>query len=888
MRHPPFLSTITLLALALSHSLFGQDLVILGDDIVDPNALNFSSSAANFSQNVNGRTYQRHPMTTFKGYQYTTYYDQDRQVCVGRRKLPSGTWEVIRYPDYNITNNDSHNSTAIGICHLDGTIHLAFDHHADPLNYLVSTPGAASEPETVEWNSALFGSVSNQLGSVSVGSSFTYPTFFNAPNGNLMLYYRDGGSGNGDGMLQEYDGTTSQWTAGMGKIISKNGSYTGAVFTNSSSRNPYLNGISYGGNRLHVSWGWRESSNGSSNNHDLNYAYSDDHGRTWFNSAGSQIGTIGSGALSIDSPGLVVAAIPQNTGLSNQFTHYAFPDGSCHIMLSYHEAGTSTRRYHHHWRSASGTWHYSVLPLNGSRPKLVGEDNGNLFLAYASGNRLRIAKGSPHANQSHWNWSLIHTQSDSTEGGEGHIDTTRWELDNVLSVYGQEKANSDGAATPLHIRDYQVSTRAVQPIPFPETCGVSPSALQWTPGFNAIAHHVYLGTDPNAVQAASQTSTEFRGKFSSSSYLLPSPLAGATTYFWRIDEVDSSNNVREGRVWSFTTAATPPIEDGVLLSLSSDASIRDIPDVIDTDSNTTLLGTGGPSGARVDRCTVFVFQLPNLGVVESPFTHATLQFEYTDKDGNLEVCDLYGLGRRNSETVLAQDYYGQTRSLDPSDATFLQGGILDNSTSFGIITTSTAGESALGDYLNAQYDGGAGAGSYIFLRLNTAANSGGINRAKVTMSEGGSNSSGSDTRPQIQFGTTNTATEEEKWRYQHFGTIIPTGTADPLADPNQDGESNFLEFATGQDPHGTSLASTPLRLNPEQTTLIFEYPRSSAALADKLLFIVEWSENLLPDSWSTDGVAETFEADDPFVQLVNASLPTGRDGRRFVRLRITR
>ena len=61
--------------------------------------------------------------------------------------------------------------------------------------------------------------------------------------------------------------------------------------SNSSSRNPYLNGISYAGNRLHASWGWRESAGGSEFNHDLNYAYSDDHGRTWRNSAGTRIGT---------------------------------------------------------------------------------------------------------------------------------------------------------------------------------------------------------------------------------------------------------------------------------------------------------------------------------------------------------------------------------------------------------------------------------------------------------------------------------------------------------------------------------------------------------------------------------------------------------------------
>ncbi len=211
---------------------------MLASTEVDPSALNFSASAASFSQNVNGRTYQRPPLSTLNGYQYATYYDGNRRVCVARRKLPAGAWNVIRFTDYSITGNDSHNVVALGICAADGTIHLAFDHHADALNYRVSVPGVATNPDFVTWSASLFGPVTDNLGSLGKLSSVTYPTFFNTPNGNLMLYYRNGGSGSGDGMLQEYNGTTGQWTSGLGKFIARSGTYSGALSTNSTSRNP--------------------------------------------------------------------------------------------------------------------------------------------------------------------------------------------------------------------------------------------------------------------------------------------------------------------------------------------------------------------------------------------------------------------------------------------------------------------------------------------------------------------------------------------------------------------------------------------------------------------------------------------------------------------------
>jgi hypothetical protein len=188
---------------------------------------------------------------------------------------------------------------------------------------------------------------------------------------------------------------------------------------------------------------------------------------------------------------------------------------------------------------------------------------------------------------------------------------------------------------------------------------------------------------------------------------------------------------------------------GVLFSSSADAGVREDLTPAEQASPTTLLGAGGNS-PWVDRCTVYVFQLPDLGAAANPFTSASFSFNYSGKSGTLKNNDLYGLGWRNADTVLGTDYYGQSSTADPTDATRLQTNILTDSTPVGVITTSASGADSLLNYLNAQYASGAGAGKFVFLRLNTVEAKSGINRATLTMSEGGA-ASPTDTRPQIVF-----------------------------------------------------------------------------------------------------------------------------------------
>lgn len=442
---------------------------------VDREALTFAEGpATRFGNTVNGRTHQQEPLTSYRGWQYVTWFDADRKVCIGRRKLPVGRWEVIRFNDHRFKTNDSHNTAVLGICHGDGTIHMAFDHHASRLNYRISQPGAAHHPESVRWDASLFSGVLHTLGSVKPEKSVTYPRFFNAPNGNLMFYYRSVTSGNGDGMIEEYNGDRQDWTPGLGKFIARDiGSFKAGGKT-SRFRCPYLNSISYSGDRLHVSWIWRDRFEKTNvrNQHDLCHAYSDDHGRTWRNSDGTVIGRTGTTFIHLNSPGLVVAPIPVNTGLSNQNTHYAYPDGSIHIMLLHHAQGTSRTVYHHHWRTPEGTWKSEALPLTGHRPKLVGTEDRTLFLVYTRGDQLRIAMGIPNPERSAWKWSDIKLPDPHPCYGDALLDLERWNSESILSIYSQQPPEKlvrtkqtsalDGHPSPLHVADYRPHQRRIR------------------------------------------------------------------------------------------------------------------------------------------------------------------------------------------------------------------------------------------------------------------------------------------------------------------------------------------------------------------------------------------------------------------------------------------
>ena len=76
--------------------------------------------------------------------------------------------------------------------------------------------------------------------------------------------------------------------------------------------------------------------------------------------------------------------------------------------------------------------------------------------------------------------------------------------------------------------------------------------LTWEPGTDAVQHDIYLGTDYEAVASATTTSDQYVTRQSTTSY--DPQLEPKTMYFWRIDEITSTDDIILGQVWWFTTS----------------------------------------------------------------------------------------------------------------------------------------------------------------------------------------------------------------------------------------------------------------------------------------------------------------------------------------------
>lgn len=74
--------------------------------------------------------------------------------------------------------------------------------------------------------------------------------------------------------------------------------------------------------------------------------------------------------------------------------------------------------------------------------------------------------------------------------------------------------------------------------------------LSWTAGKNAQSHDVYIGTSYSDVFNADRNSKEFKGNQTATKYTLDDSYSSIPTYYWRVDEVNSSGTVK-GAVYSF-------------------------------------------------------------------------------------------------------------------------------------------------------------------------------------------------------------------------------------------------------------------------------------------------------------------------------------------------
>src|SRR5690606_36312328 len=130
---------------------------------------------------VNAVVFRKNSLVTHKDTQYIAYYNPQAQLVLGKRAVQQENWQ-LKTTNFRGNVADAHNSISIMVDG-DGFLHVAWDHHNNPLRYARSlTPGSLD------------------LGAMEMMTGIdeqvvSYPEFFRLPDGDLLFFYRDGGSG---------------------------------------------------------------------------------------------------------------------------------------------------------------------------------------------------------------------------------------------------------------------------------------------------------------------------------------------------------------------------------------------------------------------------------------------------------------------------------------------------------------------------------------------------------------------------------------------------------------------------------------------------------------------------------------------------------------------
>lgn len=478
------------------------DIKLLRDTIIDPHGLVMPAKAP-YGRNINGLSFVGDALVSFNGYQYSAFWAQSPadgktgHVAVARRKLPDGKWRVIDLVHSQMRNGlnrkthlpwDAHNIVSIGLCTGDGSLHISYDLHNHTLRYRRTAPGVATHPESMHWSAKLF-DLETAVLVPSMGPIHTvcYPYFIDMPDGSMQLTFRRGQSGDGSWWLFNYDPASHSWTSGW----QYDNGHVGIYHTNrgpSGQRCAYPNAWTYGPDgKLHITFTYRENFGphryGNGSNHDIDYVYSPDRGKSWYNNAGTLISDRDSTSASVpklftvNSPGLVIERFPQTDSLMNTQAQAVDSKGRIHTVMWHLDpakADPSDHRtwqpdhssYFHYWRDADGKWESSKIPgAVGIRPKLVFDRNDTAYVVYTlptgpdahtkniyyAQGRLVIATAKAADHWTHW---TIHDVAPGPFGTEPLLDARMLHDQGILSIFMQDSPGVGDEPTAVRTLDF--------------------------------------------------------------------------------------------------------------------------------------------------------------------------------------------------------------------------------------------------------------------------------------------------------------------------------------------------------------------------------------------------------------------------------------------------
>jgi hypothetical protein len=396
----------------------------------DDATINWVSVDSGWAANsINTTVFRKNSLVSHAGNQYIAFYNKAGYVMLGKRKLDAIKWE-LQQTAYKGNINDAHNVISIMVDD-DGYLHMAWDHHNNKLHYAKSKePGLLQLGDQM----SMTGKAENKV---------SYPEFYKMPNGDLLFFYRDGGSGNGNLLINKYSLQSKTWSSLQSNLINGEG-----------KRNAYWQAFVDVKGTIHLSWVWRESPDVASN-HDLCYARSTDGGITWEKSTAEKY------QLPVtESTAEKAVVIPQGSELINQTSMFADADGNPYIATYWREQNTTVPQYHlvfkkdNQWNVRDLGFRTTAFSLSGAgtkripiaRPQIIAWQNEKqtaaaiIFRDEERGSRVSVAI---NYDLNKNNWQVRDLTETSVGSWEPSYDTELWKSKHLLHLFVQKTDQAD-------------------------------------------------------------------------------------------------------------------------------------------------------------------------------------------------------------------------------------------------------------------------------------------------------------------------------------------------------------------------------------------------------------------------------------------------------------
>lgn len=378
---------------------------------------------------INTSIFRKSSVISLAGFQYIGFYDKRGNVIIGKRKLSAGKWQ-LRVTPFVANIRDAHNGISLGI---DGAgyLHLCFGMHGTKLRYARSV-----KPHSLKFTSfiSMTGDEEERV---------TYPEFHTMANGDLLFFYRNGVSGNGNMVIKRYVMKERKWVTIQSNLIDGEG-----------ERNAYWQAWVDCDDHIFISWVWRDNSDVASN-HDVCFAVSKDGGASWQKANGEAYD------LPINVRNAEVArTVPFGSELINQTSMTSDEKGRPYIATYWRDKNSEVPQYRIIWHDGA-KWKMRcvgerTLPfsLEGKGTKMIPVSRP--LILYKSGKVMLIFRDREYEGKAimavaddmeNNKWHFSELTGFDIDAWEPTFDENLWKKEGQLQLFLQTTHQGDGEKT---------------------------------------------------------------------------------------------------------------------------------------------------------------------------------------------------------------------------------------------------------------------------------------------------------------------------------------------------------------------------------------------------------------------------------------------------------